>query len=120
MRSFLIIAVVALIIADARTAHAHAMLDHASPPVGSVVPNAPRELTLRFTEDIEPAFSQVEIRGANGDVVSAGKAQIDRSNRAQLRVPLKRLTPGTYTVTWNVLSVDTHRTQGHFTFRVGP
>ena len=28
--------------------------------------------------------------------------------------------PGTYTVIWRVLSVDTHRTQGDFTFRVGP
>ncbi|HJS62184.1 MAG TPA: copper resistance protein CopC, partial [Pseudolabrys sp.] len=28
--------------------------------------------------------------------------------------------PGTYKVFWRVLSVDTHRAQGDFTFRVGP
>ncbi|MSP32816.1 MAG: hypothetical protein EXR03_08360 [Pseudolabrys sp.] len=27
---------------------------------------------------------------------------------------------GTYKVIWRVLSVDTHRSQGNFTFRVGP
>jgi methionine-rich copper-binding protein CopC len=50
----------------------------------------------------------------------AGKASVDRGNRTQLRVPLKLLPPGTYKVMWRVLSVDTHRTQGDFTFRIGP
>jgi methionine-rich copper-binding protein CopC len=36
-----------------------------------------------------------------------------------LHVALKPLSPGTYKVIWRVLSVDTHRTQGDFTFRVG-
>jgi methionine-rich copper-binding protein CopC len=27
--------------------------------------------------------------------------------------------PGTYKVNWRVLSVDTHRTEGNFTFRIG-
>lgn len=98
---------------------AHAMLDHASPRVGSSSPQAPREVVLWFTENLEPAFSAVEVRNASGAVVSIGKVQIG-SDRNQLRVPLKTLAPGTYKVIWRVLSVDTHRTQGDFTFRVGP
>ena len=35
-----------------------------------------------------------------------------------LQVPLKPLRPGTYRVKWRVLSVDTHVTEGDFTFRV--
>jgi hypothetical protein len=35
-----------------------------------------------------------------------------------LQVPLKPLGPGTYRVKWRVLSVDTHVTEGDFTFRV--
>ena len=42
------------------------------------------------------------------------------ATRTELRVPLKALPPGTYSVSWRVLSVDTHRTQGNFSFRVGP
>ena len=49
----------------------------------------------------------------------SGKAQADRSDGTELRVPLKTLPPGTYTVRWRVLSVDTHRTQGSFSFSVG-
>jgi copper resistance protein C len=36
-----------------------------------------------------------------------------------MRVGLKPLSPGTYRVRWHVLSVDTHRTEGSFTFHVG-
>lgn len=99
---------------------AHAMLDHASPPVGSSLPKAPSEVVLSFTQDLEPAFSQIEVRNASGSTVTSGKAQVDRADHRQIRVPLKTLPPGTYKVIWRVLSVDTHRTQGDFNFRVGP
>jgi methionine-rich copper-binding protein CopC len=100
-------------------ARAHAFLDHSSPKVGSTVAAAPRELLLWFTEKLEPAFSAVEVRSAQGAVVS-GRAQVAGGDATELRVPLKALPPGTYSVSWRVLSVDTHRTQGSFSFRVGP
>lgn len=98
---------------------AHAMLERANPPVGSARATAPREVVLRFTEELEPAFSQIEVRNAGGDVVSSGKARIG-ADRNELRVALKPLPTGNYKVIWRVLSVDTHRTQGDFSFRVGP
>jgi len=51
--------------------------------------------------------------------VNAGKATVV-GDRTQLRIPVRALPAGTYKVIWRVLSVDTHRTQGDFTFRVGP
>lgn len=97
---------------------AHAMLDRASPKVGSSSPIVPREVVLWFTEKLEPAFSTIEVRSADGSVVSSGKARVEAGN--ELHVTLKTLGPGTYKVIWRVLSVDTHRTQGDFSFRVGP
>jgi copper resistance protein C len=114
------LATLALLLAAADAAHAHAFLDHASPLVGSTVATAPREFLLWFTEKLEPAFSTVEVRNAQGVAVQSGKAQVDRNDATQLRVPLKALPSGTYQVIWRVLSVDTHRTQGSFSFRVGP
>jgi methionine-rich copper-binding protein CopC len=60
------------------------------------------------------------VRDEKGASVQSGKATVDKRNHTQLRVPLKPLPPGTYKVIWRVLSVDTHRSQGNFTFRVGP
>ena len=107
------------LLAAAGAAFAHAHLDRASPAVGSTVATAPKEVVLWFTNQLEPAFSSIEVRDEKGASVQAGKASVDRRNRTQLRLPLKTLSPGTYKVMWRVLSVDTHRTQGDFTFRVG-
>lgn len=100
----------------ANAALAHAMLDHASPLVGSTVATAPQEVTLTFTQSLEPAFSTVTVTGPNGARVDQGKAQVSGTT---MRVGLKAAGPGTYRVRWRALSVDTHTTQGSFTFRVG-
>ena len=115
MKTKLIIAALMALLTSA-AALAHAMLDSANPRVGSSQAAAPREVALTFTEKLEPAFSTIEVRNANGAVVSIGKAV---AKGTQMRGALKSLPPGTYTVKWRVLSVDTHRTQGDFTFRVG-
>lgn len=97
-------------------AQAHAFLDHANPLVGSTVAAAPREVTLTFTQSLEPAFSTVTVTGPNGTRVDAGKAQVSGNT---MRIGLKSAGPGTYRVRWHALSVDTHTTQGNFSFRVG-
>ena len=100
----------------ANAAQAHAFLDHASPLVGSTVETAPHEVTLTFTQKLEPAFSTVEVTGPGGARADAGKAQVSGNT---MRVGLKAGGPGAYRVRWHALSVDTHTTQGSFTFRVG-
>jgi methionine-rich copper-binding protein CopC len=113
----IIIATSALFIAfGAGGALAHAFLDHAEPSVGSTVSIAPRELSLSFTENLEPAFSAVEVNDANGARVDQGKARV---SAGVMRIGLKPLQPGTYMVHWRALSVDTHKTEGSFSFHVG-
>ncbi|HMD65113.1 MAG TPA: copper resistance CopC family protein [Stellaceae bacterium] len=104
----------------APTVQAHAFLDHASPAVGSTVPTAPETMTMWFTQELEPAFTTATVTDASGSTVDAGPAQVDTKDPTVLRVPLKKLSPGTYTVSWHALSVDTHTTTGHFTFEVKP
>jgi len=55
---------------------------------------------------------------SNGARMNAGNAVVDKSDRKLLRVPVKVLPAGTYTVKWRVLSADTHTTEGNFTFQV--
>jgi methionine-rich copper-binding protein CopC len=95
---------------------AHAFLDHASPLVGSTVPAAPHEVALTFTQNLEPAFSSVEVMDGSGARVDQGKAQISGNT---MRIGLKALSPGAYRVRWHALSVDTHTTEGSFTYHVG-
>ena len=101
-------------------AHAHAFLDHADPRVGNTVKSPPRAVALWFTQNLESAFSTIEVLDANGARMNVGNALVDTNDRKLLRVPVKVLPAGTYMVKWHVLSVDTHTTEGNFTFHVAP
>ncbi len=101
-------------------AGAHAFLDHADPRVGSTVRNPPTQVRIWFTENLEPAFSSIQVVNEGGQRVDKGDSQADPSDPALLRISLPSLAPGRYKVIWRVLSVDTHVTDGDFTFRVAP
>src|SRR5262249_2905387 len=105
--------VIALISSGA--ALAHAALHHASPEAGSAVSESPHEVTLTFTDTLEAAFSSVDVTDSSGARVDEGKSQV---NGNTVRIGLKTLSPGSYRVHWRALSVDTHRTEGSFTFSV--
>lgn len=121
MRNLVKIFVALAFVAGAATAaQAHAHLDHATPAVGSTVSPAPKEVVLWFSEALEPAFSTIEVQDGKGAAVQASKSRVDPKQRTQMNVRLKHLAPGTYKVLWHALSVDTHRTQGSFSFTVGP
>ena len=109
-----IIPLLALLVAGEATAHA--FLDHAEPRVGNKVAAPPREVTLWFTQKLEPAFSTISVTNAAGERVDTGKARVSGT---QMSVPLRPSGAGTYHVNWRVLSVDTHTTNGNFTFQVG-
>src|ERR1700686_4973455 len=97
-------------------ASAHTFLDRAEPRVGNTVATAPSEVTLWFTQKLEAAFSTVTVTNAAGQRIDTGKTRVSGS---QMSVSLRPGGTGTYHVTWQVLSVDTHRTDGNFTFQVG-
>jgi methionine-rich copper-binding protein CopC len=98
---------------------AHAFLRHAEPAVGSTVQKSPSEIRIWFTENIEPAFSRIQVFNVSGKEVDKNDVRLDRSDQALLRVSLPPLETGIYKVVWRVVSVDTHVTNGNFTFRVG-
>jgi methionine-rich copper-binding protein CopC len=116
MRMLIFAASALFALALSGSAQAHAMLSSASPPVGGSVGAAPRQVTLTFTQGLEPSFSAVQVTDSKGARVDTGKAQVSGST---MSVGLKALSPGTYRVNWHVLSVDTHKTQGSFSFHVG-
>jgi copper resistance protein C len=119
MRLVMVAGVLATLLARPGPALAHAFLDHADPRVGSTVSPPPAVLTLAFTEPIEAAFSRVEVTDAAGKRIETGP--LEHPAPATITVSLPALVPGSYTVTWAVVSVDTHPTEGHFTFSVkGP
>lgn len=116
-RSSLAAIIPLLLVLAANDASAHALLDHAEPRVGNKVATPPHEVTLWFTQKLEPAFSTITVTNSAGQRIDTGKTRV---NDSKMSIALRPGGTGTYHVTWHALSVDTHTTDGNFTFQVGP
>ena len=100
-------------------AGAHAVLDRTEPRDGATVKSPPARITAWFTQALEPAYSHMQVFDDTRQRVDAGDSRVDEADRSVLTVSLKpALPPGPYVVKWRVLSVDTHITEGDFTFKV--
>jgi copper resistance protein C len=104
----------------ALAASAHAFLDQAAPRVGGTVQTPPREIRLTFSEGVEPHFSGIEVTTGDGQAIATGPTIRDPADDKQLVLAVPPLAPGRYRVRWHAVSVDTHRTEGEYTFTVGP
>ncbi len=115
MHTIILLATLLAVALHPGSASAHAHLDHAVPAVGSTVSEPPHDLTIWFTQNLEAAFSTVAVSDASGASVADGAATISANT---MHVGLKPLAAGTYKVHWHAVSVDTHTTEGDFTFTV--
>lgn len=100
-------------------AHAHALLRSAQPPVGGTVRTAPAQVEITFSEAVEPRFSVITVTDGAGKQVDRGNVHTD-GDAHRLAVGLGMLGPGAYRVEWHATSVDTHKTEGSFSFTVAP
>ena len=110
----------ALVAMTASHASAHAQLEWAEPAAGSAVHESPPRLKLWFSQRLERPFSKVRVLTPEGKQVDNRDSEVDGADARLLSVSLPRLSPGTYRVRWRVLSVDTHVSEGDFTFDVAP
>ena len=103
-----------------KVAFAHSYLKTAQPAVNGVVTVAPSEVTITFSEGVEPRFSSIEVQNAQGQRVDNNDAHTPQGDATRLSTSLKTLPPGVYKVIWHATSVDTHKTNGTYKFTVGP
>ena len=103
---------------SATSAWANTFLDHAEPAVGSSVDVPPTEIKIWFTEELEPALSQIQLFAHRGKLVTQDHATIDPADPLLLSLPVPAMRPGKYRVTWRVMSVDRHMTVGTFFFAI--
>ncbi len=120
MRIFAFAVSAALVLGLAVAAQAHAFLDRADPRVGAVVAKPPTALRLTFTQGLEAVFCRVTVTGPPG-FGGADAAHPVPGDPNSLTVDLHPPLPhGAYVVRWRVLSVDTHVTEGAYSFEVRP
>ena len=92
---------------------AHARLAGSTPADGSTVETA-AQVTLEFTEDVNPDFVEVEVTGPGGAEAAADEPRVD--GRTVTQALVEALPEGGHTVAYRVVSADGHPVAGSLTF----
>ena len=92
---------------------AHSRLAGSTPADGSTVETA-AQVTLEFTEDVNPDFVEVEVTGPGGAEAAADEPQVD--GRTVTQALVEALPEGGHTVAYRVVSADGHPVAGTFSF----
>jgi copper transport protein len=107
------------VLAIAPAASAHATLVSTSPADGSVLARAPSRVSATFDEPVGVSATSLEVFAPNGSRVDTG-GTAHGSKPQEIAVALRSgLGHGTYTVSWHVISADSHPVGGAYTFSVG-
>jgi methionine-rich copper-binding protein CopC len=106
-----------LIIAAAAAAWAHSFPEQESPAAGETVAASPAKVSIKYDAPIEKLFDSLSVLNAAGQDEATGAPQVSADGH-ELSVPVATLGPGQYTVKWRVVCIDTHHTEGSYTFTV--
>lgn len=99
-------------------AHAHAKLVKSEPARRAVLKHSPPQVRLWFNEKLEPSFCVLRVTDAAGKPVTDRAARVAQPEGRLLILELPALAEGTYTVAFEVLSIDGHTVKSAFAFSV--
>jgi len=106
----------ALALATQASAHAHLL---ASNPAADAAVAAPKQLTLQFSEKLQPKFSGLTVTMPQmNDMATPVKVTVSKDGMGLVATPSEPLSAGVYKVDWHAVTADTHRVTGAYTFTV--
>ena len=116
-RIYLLLLLLALL-AVPRTVFAHASLQEAAPAPDSILDAAPPQIQLTFGERLEKQLYFIRVYNNRGNSVTSREAEMSADQR-QLTLRLPKLSDGSYTVSYKVISADGHPVSGSYVITVG-
>ncbi len=111
------LATVLMVAALSTSAFAHARPKVANPAPDSTV-SAPKEVSIVFTEAVDPKFSSLELLDVNHKAVATSPTVADPADHAHLSLHVPSLAPGMYYIHWVTAAVDGHHLDGTYAFTV--
>jgi copper transport protein len=118
----LVLSLIALVLlgVGATPASAHAIVERTEPGIDRVVPTSPERVVMYFSEPVELSFGAIHVFNTDGERVDEGEADHLDGQLDAITVGLRPDLPeGTYTVSWRVISADSHPISEAFVFHVG-
>src|SRR5687768_17163375 len=118
-RALPLLLALALALVLARPVAAQSNLLRSEPAAGAQLDTSPPSLTLEFSQELDPAFSQAQLFDSQNQLVEPGPGVVDSATPRMLRLILPDLSQGSYTARWRVRSsIDGHISQGSLPFGV--
>ncbi|MGP4007994.1 copper resistance CopC/CopD family protein [Streptomyces sp. 4N124] len=114
----LLLAATGLLLAGAGQASAHAALSGSDPQQGAVVDKAPAQVSLTFTEQVSTSDDSLRVLDPKGKRVDSGAPSNVTGTTYSVKLH-SGLPDGTYTVSYQVVSADSHPVAGAYTFSIG-
>ena len=112
--------VLALVLNLTAAASAHSFPEQETPSAGATLTDSPAQVSIKYDAPIEKLFASLQVVDAAGQNETVGQPEVS-ADGWKLSVPVNKLQPGEYTVKWRVVCVDTHHTEGSYSFTVaGP
>lgn len=114
------LAIILLLLALTSTtndASAHSFPQEQHPSAGQTLAAPPTEIRIKFDAPIEKLFAKLQVLDADGRDHAVGAPDVS-SDGTELASKVEALKTGEYTVKWAVLGVDTHHTEGSYSFTV--
>lgn len=105
-----------LVVLAVATAMAHLAATKTMPDADAVVAESPQQIQVWFTQNPDPAVSQLALEGPAGEV-ELGDTTVADEKSLMAMVP-RALAPGSYTVSWRTAGDDGHVRRGDFAFTV--
>ena len=112
-----LVAVAAAALVIVPTATAHAILLSTKPGNDAVLAVSPRRVVLAFNEPVESAFGSISVYDSSPTRIDDGNVTSPDEKTVTVGID-RKLGRGTYTVTWRVISADSHPVSGAFVFHV--
>jgi methionine-rich copper-binding protein CopC len=110
------VSIAALLAAMPAVAAAHAELESSTPAAGENLDTAPTEVTLTFSEELDPDGSSFTVVDADGHEVGSGEVDLTVADRNVMAGDLTITDPGLFTIEYTVVAADGHESGGTLSF----
>jgi methionine-rich copper-binding protein CopC len=99
-------------------AFAHAILIKSQPAKDATLTESPKQVDVWFNDKVGSEHKALAVIDSNGNRVDNKDVDQELFDQSHLFATVQPLPPGTYTVRYRVVSIDTHIVTGKFQFSV--
>jgi methionine-rich copper-binding protein CopC len=98
--------------------YSHAIMVKSQPEADSTITVSPKQVDVWFNDKVGSEYKALAVIDSTGKRVDNKDVTQETFDQSHLYATVSELPPGTYTVRYRVVSIDTHIVTGKFKFTI--